>query len=134
MHSGWRASKISGWAKLQWLPECINSGKPPDIAPEAVIVIPILESISNSVPALPVAVPSSQADAMQQSGRSTFAATFAAARRLSSDAGAGAGETEEPAAPVAKSADAAMSLVMRSAASTNLQLKKLLNHDVVATN
>ena len=114
----------------------MNSGKPPDISPEAVIVIPILESISNSVSALPVATPSAQAASVQQSGglASTFAAIFAAARRLSSEAGAGTGEAEEPAAPVAKSADAAMNLVMRSAASTNLQIRKLLNHDVVAAN
>ena len=114
----------------------MNSGKPPDISPEAVIVIPILESISNSVSALPVATPSAQAASVQQSGglASTFAAIFAAARRLSSETGAGAGETEEPAAPMAENADAAMNLVMRSAASTNLQIRKLLNHDVVAAN
>lgn len=114
----------------------MNSGKPPDISPEAVIVIPILESISNSVSALPVATPSAQAASVQQSGglASTFAAIFAAARWLSSEAGAGAGETEEPAAPMAENADAAMTLVMGSAGSTNPPLKKLLNHDVVAAN
>jgi hypothetical protein len=126
--------RVGSGAKLQWLPECINSCKPPDISPEAVIVIPILESISNSVSALPIAAPSAQAAAVQQSGglASTFAEAFAAARRLSSDAATGAGEAEEPVAPVVKSAEAAMSMVMRSAASTNLQVRKVLSHDGVA--
>jgi len=126
--------RVGSGAKLRWPPECINSCKPPDISPEAVIVIPILESISNSVSALPIAAPSAQAAAVQQSGglASTFAEAFAAARRLSSDAATGAGEAEEPVAPVVKSAEAAMSMVMRSAASTNLQVRKVLSHDGVA--
>jgi hypothetical protein len=95
-------------------------------------VIPILETNSNSISALPVATSVGQTNAVQRSGG--FSATLAAAQRQSLEAETASGEEEEPVGAVGKNAGGAGVLKMRTPAPGNFQLKRLLNSDTAAAN
>ena len=90
----------------------------------------IVESISNGLSAPPLAAATAQTGSVQRAGG--FASAFAAARGFSAGPETRTGEAEEPDVPMAKNANGAMSLLMRSTASANSQLKKLQNRDIVA--
>ena len=96
------------------------------VEPDAVAVSPILEAISSSVPALPIA-PSAGQSVFGARGSGGFALTLAAAQGVSTTAQSVAGEVEAPGESVTKSAGVAAGLNVRIQASGNPPAKKLPN-------
>jgi hypothetical protein len=98
--------------------------------PEAAIVIPILEAISNSVSALPLAISVGQASSVQRTGG--FRSAFVAAQGLSTASHIASDESEGLDGIVAENAGAGSNLKGSIPGSGNPQPKKLMNSDTVA--
>jgi len=93
------------------------------------IVIPILEAISNGISALPTASSVAQSSAPPAGG---FASTLAAAQSISTPSQIATGEPEASGGSVAENAGAATNLQVRLPASEIAQLRRLLNSSPVA--